>query len=364
MVTQNLVYLVVCAVNQTAPDSEQVAAMDLDAVYRLALRHMLVATVAPALEAAGVSDNRFSKALKRSFMRNVTMDTEMMVLFSELDAAGIWHMPLKGVVLQHIYPVYGMRQMSDRDILFDARRADDVRAIMEGEGFSAERFGAGNHDVYYKEPVSNFEMHRTLFGTGAGERLYEYYEHVEGRLRGDGFEKHLSPEDFYLYVTAHEYKHYSHSGTGLRSLLDVYLYLRMVELDMDYVETEALKLGMAGFEAANRALAQRLFSGQELTEADKEMLEYVVSSGAYGTMDHRVENAIAKNGHGKLRYMIDRFCVPVSRNNKDYADFAVTYPLFYRYKVLLPLLPFYRTLRAMRAGRFKMEARAIKDAKS
>ena len=53
----------------------------------------------------------------------------------------------------------------------------------------------------------------------------------------------------------------------------------------------------------------------------------------------------------------------VSRKNKDYAAYAGMYPLFYKYKILLPLLPFYRTFRSMKAGRFKAEARAIKNAK-
>ena len=137
METNDLIYLVSCAVNGVTPDAERVAGMDLDAIYNLASRHMLAATVAPALKAAGVQDERFAKALEHSALKSSTMDMEMDALFAELDAAGIWHMPLKGTVLQNLYPVYGMRQMSDHDILFDATRADDVRAIMEGLGFRA-----------------------------------------------------------------------------------------------------------------------------------------------------------------------------------------------------------------------------------
>lgn len=363
METQDLIYLVSCAVNGVTPDAERIARMDLDAIYKLACRHMLAATVSPALKAAGIQDRRFAKALEHSALKSSTMDMEMDALFAEMDAAGIWHMPLKGTVLQHLYPIYGMRQMSDHDILFDATRADDVKSIMEGLGFSTEHFGASNHDIYHKEPVSNFEMHSSLFGPSHDEKLYKYYRDVEKRLLGDGYEKHLSPEDFYLYVTAHEYKHYSISGTGLRSLLDTYVYLQKTTLNMDYVAAEAEKLGIAEFEAQNRTLAQHLFSGGELTEADQEMLEYVLSSGVYGTIGHRVENTMTRHGYGKIGYALHRFFVPVSRKNKDYAAYAGAYPFFYKYKIFLPLLPFYRTFRSMKAGRFKFEARAIKNAK-
>ncbi len=363
METQDLIDLVSCAVNGVKPDPERVAGMDLDAIYKLASRHLLAATVAPALKAAGVKNARFAKALEHSALKSSTMDMEMDALFAELDAAGIWHMPLKGTVLQHLYPVYGMRQMSDHDILFDAGRANDVNAIMENLGFSAEHFGAGNHDVYHKEPVSNFEMHRELFGQGHEEKLYAYYRNIEKRLLGDGYEKHFSPEDFYIYVTAHEYKHYTLSGTGLRSLLDTYVYLQRQSLDMDYVAAETEKLGIAEFEASNRSLAQHLFSGGELTETDKEMLEYVLSSGVYGTMNHRVENSMKEYGGGKLWYMLNRFFVPVSKKNKRYQAMATYFPFFYKHKILLPLLPFYRVLRGLKSGRMIRELKVIKGLK-
>ena len=39
-----------------------------------------------------------------------------------------------------------MREFADHDILIDASRAEDVRAVMEGLGFTAGHFGTGNHD--------------------------------------------------------------------------------------------------------------------------------------------------------------------------------------------------------------------------
>jgi hypothetical protein len=55
--------------------------------------------------------------------------------------------------------------------------------------------------------------------------------------------------------------------------------------------------------------------------------------------------------------------VPVSKKNRAYAAYAVRYQSFYKYKIFLPLLPFYRTFRAMKSGRFKSEVQAIKKAK-
>ncbi len=360
----NMVYLVSCAVKETVPDKSRVESMNLSALYTIASHHLLTAAVAFALESAGIYDPAFTQAKAKAIRKIVLMDAEMSVIFSKMEEMGIWHMPLKGTVLKVYYPKFGMREMSDHDILFDASHADDVKEIMLELGYVAGHFGTGVHDSYFKKPVCNFEMHRTLFGARHDQALQEYYRNIENRLVGDGYEKHFTPEDFYIYMLAHEYKHYSNGGTGLRSVLDTYVFLSKVSLNMDYVEAEIKKLGIGDFEKKNRSLAMHLFEGGELTTAEREMLGYILSSGTYGTISHSVENSMKKNGWGKTGYMLHRFSVPLSRKNKSYDAYAGTYPLFYKYKVLLPLLPFYRTVRSIWSGRFKAEAKAIRKVKN
>ena len=133
---------------------------------------------------------------------------------------------------------------------------------------------------------------------------------------------------------------------------------------MDYVKGKAEVLGLLEFEAANRSLAMHLFKGEALTEGNQKMLEFILSSGTYGTIENRIHNKMEKNHWGKLRYMLYRFSVPISRKNRDYEAFARHYSLFYRHKILLPLLPFYRVYLSLKSGRFGNEARAIRNAKA
>ena len=360
---EDLIYLSACAVNRVLPDADRVKGMDLALLYQAAEFHLLTAVTAMALESAGVRDPSFTQAKSKAIRKTVLMDAEMKELFRRLDAAGIWHMPLKGGALKDLYPALGMRQMADLDILIDASRADDVKDIMESMGFTAEHFRVGVHDVYHKEPVCNFELHRALFRENHGSGLVTYYRDVGNRLiKGAGYERRFTPEDFYLYMVAHAYKHYIVGGTGLRSLLDTYVYLQAKELNKAYVAAEAEKLGIAAFEAANRSLALRLFGGEELTAADKEMLDYILSSGAHGTVIHSVRNTMKTKNWSKAQYALHRFFVPVSRKNPDYSAYAGMYPFFYRHKLLLPFLPFYRAYRALINGRLKAEAKAIRDA--
>ena len=341
---ENVVYLAACAVNGETPDAERVAGMDLEALYLAAERHLLTGIAAMALERAGVRDEAFTQAKGKAIRKVVTLDVERTAVLAALEEAGIWHMPLKGSILKDLYPQLGMRQMSDNDILYDASRASDVRSIMEELGFEADRYpGHSVHDHYVKPPVCNFEMHRALFGELHDERLYAYYRDVKGRLIRDenssyGF--HFSDEDFYVYMIAHEYKHFSGSGTGLRSLLDTYVYWKEKgnALDWPYVSEELEKLGLTEFEAQNRSLALHLFRGEELTTEEAEMLEYVLSSGTYGTADNRARKLIQKKG--RLGYVFTR-AFPHLRVMR------VLYPVLRPLPFLLPICWALRWVRAL-----------------
>lgn len=206
-------------------------------------------------------------------------------------------------------------------------------------------------------------MHTALFSNLHDERLFAYYQNIRSRLSGDGCEKAFTREDMYLYLIAREYKHYTYSGIGLRSLLDTYVFLKSQNPDMDYVTAEAEKLGIVDFEKQNRSLSLHLFGEGELTAADLDMLDYMLSSGAFGTRENHVENSLRQKKWSKLQYMLDRFCVPMSKKNIKYDSFSAKYPFFYRHRILLPVLPFYRVYEAFRSGALKAEFKAIRKAR-
>ena len=56
--------------------------------------------------------------------------------------------------------------------------------------------------------------------------------------------------------------------------------------------------------------------------------------------------------------------VPVSKKDPRYKSMSAAYPAFYRHRILLPALPFYRTFKAMKKGTFKAEAKALKKAET
>lgn len=354
-----IIYLIRCVLHDQIPKKEKLDKIDLSKLYEVAEKHSLTAITAYALESAGVVDERFTQAKAKAIRKNALFDIERQHILNEFEIAGIWYMPLKGIVMQEFYPRYGMRQMADNDILIDPSRTNDVKYIMESLGFVSDHFGGSNHDVYKKPPVCNFEMHNELFLPNYGEKIYEYYTDIKKRLiknNDSNYGFHLSNEDLYIYITAHEYKHFYQGGTGLRNLVDRYVLLRRFadDLNMAYIEAELSKMHIKEYECNAQELSLKLFNGIKLSQEEKNLLDYYIFSGTYGNTENLIENRLKKSGGGfkaKIKYFADRFFVPISKKNPMYKAYKVKYPVFFNNKLLLPFLPFYRLYHSLKTSR-------------
>ena len=207
---KDVIYLVYCAVNDKIPNRTRTDKMNLENIYKAAEKHLLTSITASALESAGIKNSDFTQAKAKAMRKNAVLDLDRAALFDYFEKAGIWYMPLKGSVLKDYYPKYGMRQMADNDILFDKTYQAEVKSYFEDNGFYTKSYKKGVHDVYMKEPVSNFEMHTALFARSFDSQIFEYYADVKNRLVRDensNFGYHFTNEDLYLYITAHEYRY-------------------------------------------------------------------------------------------------------------------------------------------------------------
>lgn len=322
----DMIYLAACGVDGVSPDKEFLNGLDMEELYRFSFGHFMDALVGTTLKQVGADlPKGWNEHISKAVRKVVLFDTERAKLFSFMEQKGIWYLPLKGIVLKDYYPAVGMRQMSDNDILFDYSFCDEVQEYMESQGYEAVSVGIGNHDVYKKEPVYNFELHSTLYSELHQDGWAEHYGHVKDRLvlnSDSAYGYHFTDEDFYVYITSHAYKHYAGSGTGLRTLLDFYVYLKAKpEMDFAYIEKECEVLGIAEFEKRNRSLCKKVFSGEalrgmealerSLSREEKEMLLYYLTSGAYGTVERGVENRVKRYQEkglkmSKFRYSWDR----------------------------------------------------------
>lgn len=245
---------------------------------------------------------KWEESKNKVIRKTVLMNAERDKLLRYMEEQKIWHLPLKGVILSTMYPEFGMRQMADNDILFDAFFRKNVKDWFVTHGYTVKSYEEGNHDEYHKEPVYNFEMHISLFHENAQTRFAGYYSSIKTRLHlkeGKSFEYSMTDEDFYLYMLAHMYKHDSNCGTGLRSLVDVYVYNReKCKMEWRYLNEELKKIGLSDFEKEMRELAFKVFSHpsseRPLTEKEERMLRKLLFNRTYGTMGNYWRKQVKK----------------------------------------------------------------------
>ncbi len=344
--SEALIYLCGCAVNGKVPEKSRLEGVDMAGLFGESSRHILTALTGYALESAGIKAEIFAQARAKALRKAVIQDSDLRTVSGSLESAGIWHMPLKGSVMKGYYPAFGLREMSDVDIYFDSSRANDVRKIMKGLGFSVVNFCQHHHDVYHREPVSSIEMHRGLMSIWTNPAMGDYYYDVREKMILDDGKKytyHFGAEDFYLYMTAHTFKHYySGGGTGLRSLVDEYVYVRKFSgiLDWDYISREAVKMNAVKFERDFRNLAMYVFGDDKLVEINREMLKYITASGSFGYVDNATKHIIAEVfGGSRARYLFAKVFPPLRL--LKYSN-----PYIYTHKYLYPVYVIRRLYRA------------------
>ncbi len=349
------IYLLACAINQIKPEYERVKAVNLKELFHQSKRHSVVAVMAYALEDAGFPKEEiagFIEEKEKSIRKNILYKNELKEISKFLSENKIWHMPLKGALLMDIYPKIGMRQMADLDIYFDKTYADKVTEFMVSRGYDAVAVNHHLHDVYQKAPFFNIEMHKKLMSPFSPAVVVPYYNNIEKNLlkcKENGFLYGFSPEDYYIYMIAHAAKHYFQGGgTGIRTLLDIYYYLKVLDgkLNFSYIENECKKINIDYFEESAKALANLIFSGNAYTlnENQNTMLNFILTSGTYGYYTNiiigRINNMNTDNediSKLKGKYLFKRLF-------PDYQYMQAYYPAVRNRKYLLPIIWIYRLI--------------------
>ena len=368
--------------------------------YYIAKKHNLVSLMEQAMEKMGFESDsdiwkRWLKEKNQLIYKSVLMDVEREAIQDFFEENNIWYMLLKGMVIRKYYPAPELREMADNDILFDNKYSKEVYDFMTARGYKSDDYNKGYHDEYLKPPAYNFEMHRQLVSSKERPKWYEYYKDVKSILINDANGKnqfYFSDNEFYVYFIVHTYKHFLNSGMGLRTVLDVYLYLNNLQdkLDFDYIEEQLKKLDAYDFEQTFRSLAFKMFgenakegnaAADELQDSfdakeqdmlresfdakkqdklcgsfdakeqdkwwnsfdDKEhdMLSYILDAGTYGNLENSVAHKMGytkgekKKASDKAKYIFRRL-FPSMDTIEEF------FPFFYKHKWAIPFLYIYR----------------------
>lgn len=324
---------------------------DLQNLYKLSKAHDLAHLVAQALDTNGLLDdskvaNQFRATRNLAIYRYEQINYDLQAICEVLEDAQIEHIPLKGSVIRKYYPEPWMRTSCDIDLLVHEEQVEQIKSIFQDKlGCEYKSSWYYEHSFYTPAGV-HIELHSSLRAERAKEDaiLNDVWKYAQP-LDGKKYTKNLADEMYYFYHCSHMAKHFESGGCGIRPFMDIWILNHKLSFDKER-RYELLKTGdLLSFAVAMEKLAEVWFSGAEHTELSKDLEQFILFGGVYGTVENRVAVQQTQKG-GKFKYILSRIFLP-------YNQLKIVYPSVEKHKWLMPFYQIRRWFRLFRKGKVK-----------
>lgn len=323
--------------------------INIDAICNLAKYHSIEYIIYLGLKKLNIDSipDSFKRISEVNAYKSVTQELEIPIIAKEFSKNEICFMPLKGSIMQKMYPSIEYRNMADIDILVKEEDLKKAGIALKNIGYVVDTLG-GNHDTYTKKPYLHIEVHRALI-----DELYElskYYNNIweDNRIYNDKDDKYhyyLTDNDFYIFMICHAAKHFSYGGTGFRTIIDEYIYLNNKDnLDFNYINEELKKNKLDKFEKLLRDSANYIFK-HEINDNINDILmfiDFILSCGTYGNTKNSSTIGVIDDG-SKEKHIWTRLFPPYSvmkRRNPSLKKAPFLLPWFYFTRLLKGLFHF------------------------
>lgn len=271
-------------------------------------------------------------------------------IYISLSEAQIKWMPLKGAIFATYYPRASMRTSSDLDLLYDKDQCnlEDLTRVLQKAGATKWEYGKEHSRFWFDDFL--VEMHPVLFATN--DYFYDYFSRVWERSVKQEIGYAMQKEDAYLHLVAHMVKHLLEGGIGIRSLCDLYLFLRAEVVDREYLNHTLAELGLLRFSQNMELLAEACFSRDGvLSDPQKKWLAFFLSGDMYGNQETRDSlcgrGAITTDGRIGFRYYLRRLF-------PRYRDMKWLFPILEDMPILLPFCYVSRIIKMLFFGRKRL----------
>lgn len=226
----------------------EISRAEWEGILKTAEAHRMLPMVFQAVyacPAAKSADPAMMRYYRMCSMQMVFLQTcksaEFPPLLEALRSAGVEPLVVKGTVCRRLYPNPDHRMSSDEDVLIPPERFALCNGIMNRMGLSTPDPASDSYELPYAKPGSPLyiEIHRSLFaGDGAsyGNWNRHFKDLYSRSVVVDGVPT-LHPTDHMLYLLMHAFKHFLHSGFGLRQVCDMILFANCFgsQIDWEYV---------------------------------------------------------------------------------------------------------------------------------
>ena len=281
--------------------------MDL---FRMAEVHQILPMIYEAVyrsPAAGQADPQILAPAKAQMVRTVIMQTqktgEFEPLYRYLRESGICPLVVKGIVCRNIYPNPDYRISGDEDLLI---RPEDFIYLDAGS-------------------LIYIELHKSLFppeseAYGDLNRFFANVHEDAIDIRIDGTDiRTMGYTDHLFYLICHSFKHFLHSGFGIRQVCDIILFANEYgdAIDWEKVLRQCREIHADLFAAALFAIGEKYLTfdpekahypkaWREISVDETDMLMDLLDSGIYGNANmsrkhssNMTLDAVAADKNGK-----------------------------------------------------------------
>lgn len=248
--------------------------------------------------------------LRQRVLRQVMVQTmktsDFLALNQKLQAAGVKPLVVKGIICRNLYPKPDCRASGDEDILIPAEQLAQAHRVLAEFGMHTtldREQAAKAYEIPYRKAESPLyiELHKHLFPpqSEAYGDLNRYFEGVHKRATAEEIQGAtvytLGCTDHLFYLICHAFKHFLHSGFGIRQVCDIILYANRYGEQIDWMrvlknckEIRADKFAAALFRIGSRYLvfdpAQAAYPAawRSIRVDEGAMLEDLLCGGLYG----------------------------------------------------------------------------------
>ena len=282
-------------------------------------------------------------------VREMVQTNDFLSLYAAAQKEGLRAMVLKGIVCRSLYLQPCLRPSMDEDLLIPEGEMEAWYRFLTAQGLSSDDSeGTGERSYHKPNSPTYLELHGTLFpeSSSAYGDLNELFEGAWDRAEPLQAEDvsllTLSPTDHLLYLLCHAYKHFLHSGIGMRHVADIGLFALRYHDRIDgqrlYRVCEEKKIQYfcaALFRIAREELGISAgLSPFEALEADPgPMLADILTDGLYGADDpDRIHSsnitldAVAAGKQGRARRGIRKSLFPGKAYLQQRFPYAAKHP--------------------------------------
>lgn len=334
-------------------------------IFRIANEHKILPLIFEAVyQQPGLQSGNLAAQYRRAVMGSVFTQTaktaEFLELYGRLRRGGVTPIVVKGITCRSLYPKPDHRPSSDEDLLIPAEQFPLAHQILLDYGMKAtedeENFEASYEIPYRKAGSPLFlELHKHLFPpeSGAYGHLNAFFEGVhscavEEEIQGVKVLT-MPPTDHLFYLICHAFKHFLHSGFGIRQVCDIAVFAAHYHSWIDFPRV----LENCRQIRADRFAAALLRIGQKHLEIDMPwlpedwiaievdempMLLDLLDAGIYGGADRsRLHSstitltAVENQKRGKASGGVLRSLFPSAKK------LEIRYPYLKRFPLLLPV---------------------------